>query len=266
MMPYEIKERLLTIENLSLQYDTKLILRDINLHVDNIVRPDMKQGQVVALLGLSGSGKTQLFRCISGMQKPTSGQVLINDHKTHVHAGEVGVVQQTYPLLSHRTVWGNLMIAADLHGRKDGKEEAEKLLERFNLIEKKSAYPIELSGGQRQRIAIIQQLLCSNHFLLMDEPFSGLDLVAKRRVMDTIRTVSTADELNTVIFTTHDLESAVMLADTIWILGPEKEKAGTTVIKQMDLAAMGLAWEPDIEHNPLYWPTVLELRNTFTSL
>ena len=100
----------------------------------------------------------------------------------------------------------------------------------------------------------------------MDEPFSGLDLVAKRKVMDTIRTVSTANELNTVIFTTHDLESAVMLADTIWVIGAEKDKLGSTIIKQIDLAAMGLAWEADIEHNSLYWPTVLELRNTFMNL
>ena len=124
-MIYEKRERLLTIESLNLQYDNKVILRDINLNVDDIVRPDVKQGQVVALLGLSGSGKTQLFRCISGMQKPTSGQVRINQHKNCVQAGEVGVVQQAYPLLDHRTVWSNLMIAADLHGRKDGKEEAE---------------------------------------------------------------------------------------------------------------------------------------------
>lgn len=266
MMAYEKHDRLLTVDNLNLQYGDKVILREINLHVDDIKRPGMLQGQVVALLGLSGSGKTQLFRCISGMQKPTSGQVRINDHKTDVHAGEVGVVQQSYPLLEHRTVWSNLMLAANLHGQKDGKEEAERLLNQFGLIEKKSSYPLELSGGQRQRIAIIQQLLCSNHFLLMDEPFSGLDLVAKRRVMDTIRTVTTANELNTVIFTTHDLESAVMLADTIWVIGKEKDKPGSTVLKQIDLAASGLAWVPDIENNSLYWPTVLELRNIFMNL
>jgi ABC-type nitrate/sulfonate/bicarbonate transport system ATPase subunit len=84
--------------------------------------------------------------------------------------------------------------------------------------------------------------------------------------MDTIRTVSTANELNTVIFITHDLESAVMLADTIWVIGKEKDKPGSTVIKEIDLAAMGLAWKSDLEHDPLYWPTVLDLRNTFMQL
>lgn len=265
MMVYEKRDRLLTIEKLNLQYGDKVILRDINLNVDDIIRPGMQQGQVVALLGLSGSGKTQLFRCIAGMQNPTSGTVRINDHKGCVNAGEIGVVQQSYPLLNHRTVWSNLQLAANLHGQK-GDDESIRLLELFGLSEQKNSYPLQLSGGQRQRIAIIQQLLCSNHFLLMDEPFSGLDLVAKRKVMDTIQTVTTTHERNTVIFTTHDLESAVMLADTIWVIGAERGKPGATVLKEIDLAALGLAWTPDIEKDPRYWPTVLELRNTFMNL
>jgi ABC-type nitrate/sulfonate/bicarbonate transport system ATPase subunit len=197
------------------------------------------------------------------MQKPTSGSVVLNDNKHPVLPGEVGVVQQAYPLLQHRTVWSNLMLAT--HNKPGGKEQAETLLEHFGLTDKKAAYPLELSGGQRQRIAIIQQLLCSNYFLLMDEPFSGLDLVAKERVFDTIRTVSTANELNTVIFTSHDLESAVTLADEIWIIGKEKDKPGSTIIKTVDLAAMGLAWTPDIQHHPLYWPTVMDLKATLAA-
>lgn len=264
MMPYEKRERLLSIENLNLQYGDKVILRDVNLHVDNIVRPGVEQGQVVALLGLSGSGKTQLFRCIAGMQRPTTGIVRLMDHKHNVVAGEVGVVQQAYPLLNHRTVWSNLMLAT--HGKAGSKEEAERLLAHFGLTEKKNAYPQELSGGQRQRVAIIQQLLCSSHFLLMDEPFSGLDVMAKRRVFDTMLKVSTSNELNTVIFTTHDLEAAVTLADEIWVIGKEADKVGSTVIQRIDLAAKGLAWSPDIQRHPLYFPTILELKDLFAKL
>jgi ABC-type nitrate/sulfonate/bicarbonate transport system ATPase subunit len=263
-MKYETHERLLTVENLTLAYGSKVILRDVTCHVDNIVRPGMQQGQVIALLGLSGSGKTQLFRCISGMQKPTSGTITLNDNRHPVVPGEVGVVQQAYPLLQHRTVWSNLLLAT--HGKAGGKEQAETLLNHFGLLDKKTSYPLELSGGQRQRIAIIQQLLCSNYFLLMDEPFSGLDLVAKERVFDTIRTVSTANELNTVIFTSHDLESAVTLADQIWIIGKEKDKPGATVIKSIDLAAMDLAWTPDIQRHPKYWPTVMEIKAVLSEL
>ena len=267
MNAYTKNERLLTIDKLTLSYGEKVILRDVNLHVDNIVRPGMNQGQVVALLGPSGIGKTQLFRCIAGLQPATSGSVSIHDTTStrHPKAGDVGVVQQAYPLLNHRTVWSNLQLAASKHGKKDMKE-AEELLASFSLSDKKNAYPQELSGGQRQRVAIIQQLLAAEHFLLMDEPFSGLDVVAKRRVQETIQRVTQVHEHNTVIFTTHDLESAVRLADEIWVLGREKDKPGATVVKRIDLITRGLAWDPNIDKNPAFWPLVQELNELFTTL
>ena len=260
-------ERLLTIEGISLAYGPKLILRDVNLHVDNIVRPGMSQGQVVALLGPSGIGKTQLFRLIAGLQPTTSGIVKIGAEQKPTQAGEVGVVQQAYPLLGHRTVWSNLMLAAGhRYGAKEGTAEANQLLEHFGLADKKNSYPLELSGGQRQRVAIIQQLLCANHFLLMDEPFSGLDVIAKRRVYETIQKVATVHEHNTVIFTTHDLESAVRLADEIWILGREEGKPGATVVERVDLIQAGLAWDVNIDKNPAFWPMVTRLYDRFGSL
>lgn len=261
------QERLLTIENVSLSYGPKLILRDVNLHIDNIVRPGMSQGQVVALLGPSGIGKTQLFRLIAGLHQATSGTVKIGHEQKITMAGDVGVVQQAYPLLGHRTVWSNLMLAAaHRFDSKKAAEEANGLLEHFGLIDKKSSYPLELSGGQRQRVAIIQQLLCADHFLLMDEPFSGLDVVAKTRVYETIQKVTTAHEHNTVIFTTHDLESAVRLADEIWVLGREEGKPGATVIERIDLIQAGLAWDNNIDKNPAFWPMVTRLYDLFKTL
>lgn len=265
---YKKEERLLTVSALNLAYGDKLILRDVNLHVDNITRPGVSQGQVVALLGPSGIGKTQLFRTIAGLQPFTSGSLeyrFIEQGEARApNAGDIGVVQQAYPLLNHRTVWSNLMLAA--HGKKERIEEAEKLLQHFDLMDKKGAYPLELSGGQRQRVAIVQQLVCSSHYLLMDEPFSGLDVIAKDKVMETIRAVTTVHEYNTVIFTTHDLESAVKLADEIWVLGREQGKPGATVIERIDLAAMGIAWSADVMNHPLYWPTVQRLNELFKTL
>lgn len=103
-MNYSKQERLLTIDNLSLSFGSKLILRDVNLCVDNITRTGISQGQMVALLGLSGSGKTQLFRCIAGMQRPTTGSVRLVDHPNQVSAGEIGMVQQAHPFLTLKTV------------------------------------------------------------------------------------------------------------------------------------------------------------------
>jgi ABC-type nitrate/sulfonate/bicarbonate transport system ATPase subunit len=257
---YERKERLLTVEGLNLSYGDKQILRDINLQVDNIVRPGMNQGQCIALLGPSGCGKTQLFRCIAGMQRPSAGMVRIHDSKDPVPAGVVGVVQQNYPLLQHRTIEGNLQLVS-----KDN-DRIHELLSRFGLEQHAKKYPLQLSGGQRQRIAIIQQMLGSKHFLLMDEPFSGLDVVAKDKVCALINEVNLVDELNTTVFTTHDLESAVQIADTIWVMGREEGKPGATVVKQFDLIERGLAWHPDVENHPQFWPTVHELKELFKTL
>lgn len=257
---YKLEERLLTIENLNLQYGEKVILRDINAKVDNIVRPTLNQGQCIALLGLSGSGKTQLFRCIAGMQRPTSGVVRIRDDKEAVPAGIVGVVQQSYPLLQHRTIEGNLKLVC-----KDEKRIAD-LLGRFGLEQHAKKYPVQLSGGQRQRIAIIQQMLSSKHFLLMDEPFSGLDVVAKDKVCALINEVNLVDELNTTVFTTHDLEAAVTIADTIWVLGHEEGKPGSTIVKTIDLIGRGLAWNPEVTKHPQFNITVNELKETFKGL
>lgn len=259
MNAYTKAERLLTINKLNLSYGPKLVLRDVTIEVDNIVRAGLQQGQTIALLGPSGIGKTQLFRCIAGLQEFQSGELHIFNKP--VQAGDVGVVQQAYPLMQHRTIWSNLQLAA--HGIKERLAEAERLLAHFGLTDKKGSYPLELSGGQRQRCAIIQQLVCASHFLLMDEPFSGLDVVAKDRVMDTVRSVTTVHEHNTVIFTTHDIESAVALADDIWVLGREEGKPGATIVKRINLADRGLAWAEDVQRQPAFWPTVMELRDLF---
>lgn len=261
-MNYEVKERLLTVSNLSLAYGERQILRDINVAVNNITRPGVEQGQVVALLGPSGCGKTQFFRCLSGMLQPTSGEVLITDKQLRVKGGDVGVVQQAYPLFAHRTIRSNLYLASKKRG-KERDAQIDDMLAHFNLRDKLDMYPTQLSGGQRQRVAIIQQLLASSNFLLLDEPFSGLDVMSKERVFSTMRTVSTTHEHNTLIFTTHDLEAAVALADMIWVMGKEGDKPGSTIVKTMDLAAAGLAWHKDIERHPKYWPTVLELKELF---
>jgi ABC-type nitrate/sulfonate/bicarbonate transport system ATPase subunit len=100
----------------------------------------------------------------------------------------------------------------------------------------------------------------------MDEPFSGLDPIAKGKVYDTITKVTTEHELNTVIFTTHDIGSAVRLADEIWVLGREPNKPGATVIMCIDLIEMGLAWDPKIHDNPKFWPMVNDLHALFKTL
>lgn len=259
-MSHSYAERLLTIEQMGLSYHGRTILRDVSLTIDNVVRPGLTQGQVVALIGPSGIGKTQLFRCIAGLQRPTTGQVLLNDNKHEVTPGEVGVVQQNYPLMPHRTLMSNLLLVS-----KDTKR-INDLLVRFNLADRAELYPSQLSGGQRQRVSIIQQMLCSKYFILMDEPFSGLDVLAKATVCQLISEVASADELNTIIFTTHDLDSAAQIADTIWVMGREEGKEGATIRTVINLIDRGLAWNPNVDTHPNFAPTVRELKELFKTL
>ena len=215
-MSCEYRGTILKAENVSLALSKTPILRDLSLEIRDIYRPGYITGQVVGLLGPSGIGKTRLFRILSGMDKPDSGSVVIGEDCRPVQRGMVGVVAQNYPLFEHRTVLGNLVVAARSAGLKghDATTKAKAFLKRFNLEDRGDLYPCQLSGGQRQRVAIAQQFLCSEHFVLMDEPFSGLDLMAVDRVCKTIAEVANAHELNTVIVVTHDIAAAVAVSDT----------------------------------------------------
>lgn len=272
MVGYSVQEMLLSVSQVNFSLDGRPILQNVNATVHNIVRPGLNQGQVVALLGPSGVGKTQFFNLLSGLMRPDSGEVLVTGKLIPVQAGMVGVVSQGYTLFRHRTVLGNLVVAARARGfsGREASDRARFYLERFGLSDKYDAYPAELSGGQRQRIAIIQQLLSSEHFLLMDEPFSGLDPLMKDAVCRLIVEVASSDELSTLIITTHDIESAVCIADTIWLIGrdwDEKRRSlGARIKKIYDLAAMGLAWRPDIQSSQEFREVVSGIREDFQGL
>src|SRR3569833_3063601 len=111
---YEMKETVLSVENVNVTYDDTPILRDVSFEIKNVTRPGMRQGQVVGLLGPSGMGKTTLFRLLSGLDQPDSGDVLLNSTREPVERGRGGVVTQDYHLFLHRTVMGNMMVVGFL--------------------------------------------------------------------------------------------------------------------------------------------------------
>jgi polar amino acid transport system ATP-binding protein/sulfate transport system ATP-binding protein len=270
---YELRGPVLAARGVNVALGGTKILRDVDLEIRDVVRPGTCTGQVVALLGPSGVGKTTLFRILAGLQEPDSGSVTIGDPGVPVERGMVGVVAQNYPLFAHRTVLGNLVVAGRRAGLAGGaaKERAFDMLRRFDLDERAEVYPAQLSGGQRQRVAIAQQFMCSEHFLLLDEPFSGLDPIAVARVSAMLTEVANLDELNTIVVVTHDINAALEVADTVWLLGRDhdaegKAIPGARIQGTYDLMECGLAWRQGIGALPQLLEMAAEIRGRFASL
>lgn len=252
---------LLEANNIQLSYGGKCILRDINFTIKDIHRPGMQQGQVVSLIGRSGIGKTQLFKILSGLQQPQAGTVKINGDKT-VTAGDMGVIFQNYYLFEWRTVAQSLMLAAKQNASLKGHEQ--KMIDQyaadFNLKDELQKYPQQLSGGQRQRVSIIQQLLKGSDFLLLDEPFSGLDVCMLDRVTELLLKVSVSDERKTLIIVSHDISTSVAISDTVLILGNESGLPGATIKNEIDLIQRDLAWRKDIRKEAAFADVVEEIK------
>ena len=185
----------------------------------------------------------------------------------------VGVVAQNYPLFEHRTVLANLRVAGRLGHLPQAQATAlaQSLLTRFGLEAQANKYPAQLSGGQRQRVAIAQQFMCSEHLLLMDEPFSGLDLVAQESVCALIREMAQTDELKTFILVTHDIAAALSVVDTIWLLGRDRDAQGR-IIPGARIQAVyncverGVAWREDGASSPEFLELLREIRTVFVKL
>jgi len=255
-MSYNTENTLLYVENLSVAYGDKVVLKDVNFVEKDVIREDKVTGQVIAFVGRSGRGKSTLFRALTGLVKPTSGKILIADvaSKTENDAkqvleGDVGFVDQKYTLFRNKTVVQALEFA--LRNKNLSKEEKstkiKNYLAEWGLEKVKNQYPSELSGGQRQRTAIIEQIFCSGHYVVLDEPFSGLDVGNIQDVKNAFNLMSASHEFNTIIYSTHDIELAAELADSIYVIGyptiDGKRADFGTIVKHIDMKERGLAWK-----------------------
>ena len=266
-MEFHFDETLLYIENLSVAYGDHLIIKDINLTEKDVIRASAKStGQIIAVVGRSGRGKSTFFKALTGLVQPSSGKILIKDFvKNEVNAakavreGDIGFVDQKYTLFRHKTVKQAFEYALrKSHLSKD--EKQKKIIDyaaKWGLEASLEKYPNELSGGQRQRTAIIEQLFSSDKYIVMDEPFSGLDVGNIEEVKKTFNILSDDSEHNTVLFSTHDIQLAIEIAQSIYVIGyptinGNKEHYGT-IVAQYDLREMGLAWkEFGEDHQKLY--------------
>lgn len=191
---------LLEIKNLKKSFNKNTVLEDISLQVE--------KGEVLAIIGPSGSGKSTLLRCITKLETPDSGEINFD--------GTFGLVFQNFNLFPHHSVMKNITNAPIKVQKRNPEEvykEAEALLEKMDLPDKKDAYPCELSGGQQQRVSIARALAMNPDILFFDEPTSALDPELTGEILKVIKDL--ASEKMTMVIVTHEMNFAKKVADNI---------------------------------------------------
>lgn len=197
-----------------------IAIQDVSLQV--------KHGEVFVVMGLSGSGKSSLIRCLLRLIEPTSGEIWINGYEvtgltnqelTDFRRRHAAMVFQHYGLLPHRDVLDNVSFGLKLQNvdKQQRMTRAREMVELVGLTGFEEYYPAELSGGMQQRVGIARALVQDTPILLMDEPFSGLDPLIRREMQDEL--LDLQKQVNkTIFFVTHDLDEAVRLGDRLVVM------------------------------------------------
>lgn len=206
---------MIKIENLNKFFGDKHVLKDVNLQI--------KEGEVIGLIGPSGSGKSTLIRCINNLEQPTSGSVYIEGLNITQMGNEIdsvrqqiGMVFQHFHLFPHKTVFENITTAPILTKKLsegNAKEKAMELLSTMDLLDKKDEYPNSLSGGQKQRIAIARALAMDPKIMLFDEVTSALDPEMVGEVLNVMKDLAKSGMIMIVV--THEMAFAKQVADRV---------------------------------------------------
>ena len=218
---------MLEIKNIKKSFNKLQVLKGISFNV--------LDGEVVSIIGPSGCGKSTLLRCINLLEKPSSGNIILDGvditnkkNLTQVRQ-KMGMVFQQFNLFPHLTVLENITLAPiceKLMDKDTAIKEAEKLLKSINLYDKKDNYPSELSGGQKQRVAIVRTLIMNPEIILFDEPTSALDPEMVNDVLDLIKKL--VEKKITIIIVSHEMSFIKECANKIIFLdGGKIEFMGT---------------------------------------
>lgn len=189
---------------------------------------EVKKGEIIALIGHSGCGKSTLMGTISGMVKPTSGEVIANGNIVTKPGPDRGIVFQNYSLLPWLSVYSNIYEAVDAALKNKTSTEkkilVEKNLKMVKLWEHKDKLPGQLSGGMKQRVAIARAFAINPSILLLDEPFGALDALTKSSMhIELLKLWNLDNREKTIVMVTHDIEEAIFLSDRVVVMnnGPE---------------------------------------------
>jgi polar amino acid transport system ATP-binding protein len=202
------------VSHLTKNFGSVKVLKDINL--------DVREQEVVVIIGPSGSGKSTVLRCLNYLEEPSGGEIVIDNIPLRAGANlnsirsEVGMVFQRFNLFQNLTVLENIMLApVQVRGKRteEAREDAMRLLKRVGLENKANAMPDELSGGQQQRVAIARALAMNPQVLLFDEPTSALDPEMVKEVLDVMK--SLANEGMTMVVVTHEMGFAKEVGDRV---------------------------------------------------
>lgn len=187
------------------------VLQDINLSI--------QAGEFISIVGPSGCGKSTLLSLISGMLKPTKGDVLIEGQAGTGVSPKVGYMLQHDHLFEWRDLLSNLLVGAEVRrmNRKTAEQKAIELLERYGLAGFAHHNPVQLSGGMRQRVALIRTLVTNPDILLLDEPFSSLDYQTRLTLADEIFNII-KDQGKTAVLVTHDIPEAISMGDRVMVM------------------------------------------------
>ena len=209
----------LQIEGLSFGYpkSNKLLISDFHM--------EMQQGEIVALLGDSGSGKSTILRLICGLEQPKTGKIILDDtvlyhEKTNIAAERrnVGMIFQDYALFPHLSVLKNVQFGIAKGTQKEKREQAMHLLKLVKMEEHAHKPPHQCSGGQQQRVAIARAMATSPKLLLLDEPFSNLDASLRQTVRQEVKEIIKASGMSAILVT-HDKEDVSAAADRFVTVG-----------------------------------------------
>lgn len=202
---------LLTVEHVSKSFDGEKIIEDISL--------ELKKGEIVSLLGVSGGGKTTLFNIIAGLKQPDRGRILLDQEDITGNPGKVSYMLQKDLMLPYKTILDNVALPLLIQGKKkkEAREKAASYFSQFGLSGTEKMYPSQLSGGMKQRAALLRTYLFSEKVALLDEPFSALDMLTKSAMHKWYLQVMEEIHLST-LFITHDIDEAILLSDRIYLL------------------------------------------------